>query len=83
MRDAQNEAAKVTEIVVADGLLFVLCQSGICTAFNRGKHSDYVSLRCAIHGNHLSARFKAPKLRLLPHTSNYPCLQSAAGACAS
>jgi hypothetical protein len=32
----QASRSKVTEIVAADGLLFVLCQSGSCTAFNRG-----------------------------------------------
>lgn len=33
----QARRSKVTEIVAADGMVFVLCHSGSCTAFCRGK----------------------------------------------
>ena len=77
MIDAQNESAKVTEIVVADGLLFVLCQSGSCTAFNRGKCSDdmslccsdHMSLCCSIHDNRCVCVWKT--LQVAPAASHF------------
>ena len=80
MAQANNQPAKVTEIVAADGLLFGLCQSGSCTAFNRGKrsvevflcciiNSNYVAaLCCIINSNYVAALKKARKLRLLTQT---------------